>query len=135
VTDEELDIAVAECTEKSARGLGMFEQFTKLVFTLLGEMRTLETRVSTHSRDIDGLASEIELLKELAADNKNTNSQIIESLSLMNNALCPILNKNRKFDKFFSYMGWVGVGSVVFAVMLLIAIDPMIIVDLVSKKL
>jgi hypothetical protein len=134
VTDEELDIAVAECTAKSARGLGMFEQFTKLVFTLLSEMRTLETRVSTHSRDIDGLASEIALLKELAADNKNTNNQMIESLSLMNKSLFPILKKNRKFDKFFSWMGWVGIGSVVFVVILLIAVDPMILINLVSKK-
>tara|TARA_R110002153_G_C13332612_1_gene498561 strand:- start:2779 stop:3150 length:372 start_codon:yes stop_codon:yes gene_type:complete len=121
----------------------MFEQFTKLVFTLLNEMRTLETTVNTHGRDINGLGrdingleQEISLLKEIATDNKETNRHVNESLERINKSLCPILNKNRKLDKIWGYMGWIGMGSAVFTVIATISLlimDAESLISLIAK--
>lgn len=136
MTDDELTAAVDACTEKSTRGLGMFEQFTKLVFTLLNEMRTLETRVNTHGHDINGLEKDIFHLKEIAEENKETYKKVSESLVLINTSLCPILKKNRKLDKIWSHMGWIGAGSVIFTAVVLIVLlvsDPETLINFIAK--
>lgn len=109
-----MEEAIEKCETSSKRGIGMFEKFTDLTFKMLNDIRGLELRVDGHGKDISHLTKEIDVLKEIAKDNKETYSLMNDSLTLINKNLCPLLKKNRFLDRLWGWMGWIGTGSVIF---------------------
>lgn len=114
----------------------MFEKFTDLTFKMLNDIRGLEVRIDGHERDIVHLSKEMDILKEMSTENKETGKRVSESLLLIEENLRPLINKNRKLDKFMGIMSLFGVFSVSITVIIsiiLLVSDPAALISFITK--
>jgi hypothetical protein len=129
MSSNKIEEAIERCEVSSRRGIGMFEKFTDLTFKMLNDIRGLEVRIDGHEREMD-------ILKEMSTENKETGKRVSESLLLIEENLRPLINKNRKLDKFMGIMSLFGVFSVSITVIIsiiLLVSDPAALISFITK--